>query len=162
MCSLKRFAIDTQAIINFIGGAIGLLALGGLVMTQMPKAWQTTDGWRLEPGRHGMPPLGTVRPLDGTLRAPRDLDQACPAWAYDERETGDHFRPREQLGSIHSAKLDEERMTALCRSNGERSASIRAGFAKACEKAGISDFLIHDLRHTCAAHLISAGCRSPR
>lgn len=43
------------------------------------------------------------------------------------------------------------------RGNGERMVSIRTGFAKACETAGIKDFNIHDLRHTCAAHLISAG-----
>lgn len=43
------------------------------------------------------------------------------------------------------------------RSNGERVVSIRNGFAKACETAGIKDFVPHDLRHTCAAHLISAG-----
>ncbi len=43
------------------------------------------------------------------------------------------------------------------RANGERVASVRNGFAAACKKAGIEDFTIHDLRHTCAAHLISAG-----
>ncbi|MNN84569.1 putative prophage phiRv2 integrase [compost metagenome] len=34
---------------------------------------------------------------------------------------------------------------------------MRKGFNEACKKAGIDDFTIHDLRHTCAAHLISAG-----
>jgi len=43
------------------------------------------------------------------------------------------------------------------RSSGERVISIRTGFAKACATVGIKDFKIHDLRHTCAAHLISAG-----
>lgn len=43
------------------------------------------------------------------------------------------------------------------RSSGERVACIRKGFEAACERAGIKDFVIHDLRHTCAAHLISAG-----
>jgi len=43
------------------------------------------------------------------------------------------------------------------RSSGERVACIRKGFEVACERAGIKDFVIHDLRHTCAAHLISAG-----
>jgi integrase len=43
------------------------------------------------------------------------------------------------------------------RGNGERVVSLRAGFAQACETVGIKDFKIHDLRHTCAAHLISAG-----
>lgn len=43
------------------------------------------------------------------------------------------------------------------RGNGERVLSVRNGFIDACNKAGIVDFTIHDLRHTCAAHLISAG-----
>ena len=30
---------------ELVGGAIGFLVLGGLVMTQMPRAWQTTGGW---------------------------------------------------------------------------------------------------------------------
>lgn len=43
------------------------------------------------------------------------------------------------------------------RGTGERVVSLRKGFEDACTKAGIEDFNIHDLRHTCAAHLISAG-----
>lgn len=45
----------------------------------------------------------------------------------------------------------------FCRSDGERAVSVRVGFENACRKIGIEDFVIHDLRHTCAAHLISAG-----
>lgn len=45
----------------------------------------------------------------------------------------------------------------FARSSGERVACIRKGFEAACERSGIKDFVIHDLRHTCAAHLISAG-----
>lgn len=45
----------------------------------------------------------------------------------------------------------------FARSDGERAVSIRVGFENACKRAGITDFVIHDLRHTCAAHLISAG-----
>lgn len=41
--------------------------------------------------------------------------------------------------------------------NGDRMKSIRNGFESACERAGISNFTIHDLRHTCAAWLVSAG-----
>jgi len=36
--------MDIQAL---IGGILGLLVLGGLVMTQMPREWQTTGGWLL-------------------------------------------------------------------------------------------------------------------
>lgn len=45
----------------------------------------------------------------------------------------------------------------FARGNGERVVCLRKGFNEACKKAGIDDFTIHDLRHTCAAHLISAG-----
>lgn len=30
---------------EIVGGVVGFLVLGGLVMTQMPRAWQTTGGW---------------------------------------------------------------------------------------------------------------------
>jgi integrase len=45
----------------------------------------------------------------------------------------------------------------FCRASGERARSIDLGFRLACASADIKDFCIHDLRHTCAAHLISAG-----
>lgn len=32
---------------EIIGGALGLLVLGALAMTQAPKEWQTTGGWLL-------------------------------------------------------------------------------------------------------------------
>jgi integrase len=39
----------------------------------------------------------------------------------------------------------------------ERIANIKRAFASACRRAGIEDFTPHDLRHTCAAWLVSAG-----
>lgn len=42
-------------------------------------------------------------------------------------------------------------------SDGHRTRDIRHAFRVACEQAGISDFRIHDLRHTCAAWLVTAG-----
>ncbi|MBK5969529.1 MULTISPECIES: tyrosine-type recombinase/integrase [Thiorhodovibrio] len=34
---------------------------------------------------------------------------------------------------------------------------IKRSLATACRRAGISDFRIHDLRHTCAAWLVTSG-----
>lgn len=40
---------------------------------------------------------------------------------------------------------------------GERIESVKTSFSSACEIAGIEDLTVHDLRHTCAAWLVSAG-----
>ncbi len=41
--------------------------------------------------------------------------------------------------------------------NGERVQFMQNGFESACTRAGISDFRVHDMRHTCASWLVSAG-----
>lgn len=46
-------------------------------------------------------------------------------------------------------------------SKGERIASVKKSFATACKAAKVEDFRIHDLRHTCAAWLVSAGVPLP-
>ncbi|WP_288076477.1 site-specific integrase [Pseudomonas sp.] len=60
------------------------------------------------------------------------------------------------MASIRAEKAPSSPWVFI-RGNGERVVSVRNGFTLACKKAGIDDFTIHDLRHTCAAHLISAG-----
>ena len=49
----------------------------------------------------------------------------------------------------------------FCSRQGQRIASVSNGFADACARAGITDFRIHDLRHTCAAWLVSSGVPLP-
>lgn len=41
--------------------------------------------------------------------------------------------------------------------DGNRIQDVKNSFASACECVGIEDFRIHDLRHTCAAWLVSTG-----
>jgi integrase len=45
----------------------------------------------------------------------------------------------------------------FCDRSGERIRDARKGFLAACKTAQIADFRFHDLRHTCAAWLVSAG-----
>jgi len=42
-------------------------------------------------------------------------------------------------------------------SDGGRIGDIKKAFGAACRRAGIADFHIHDLRHTCASWLVSSG-----
>jgi len=44
---------------------------------------------------------------------------------------------------------------------GKRVGDLKRAFATACRRAGITDFHIHDLRHTCASWLVSSGVPLP-
>jgi integrase len=44
---------------------------------------------------------------------------------------------------------------------GKRIASVKHSFTSACKAVGIEDMRVHDLRHTCAAWLVSAGVPLP-
>lgn len=45
----------------------------------------------------------------------------------------------------------------FCHKDGERIKDVKHSFTRACEIAGIEDFRFHDMRHTCAAWLVTAG-----
>ena len=45
----------------------------------------------------------------------------------------------------------------FCNENEERIKGVKLSFATACRRAGITDFRVHDARHTCAPWLVTAG-----
>ncbi len=63
------------------------------------------------------------------------------------------IRSRERYCKEHAPKSP----WVFCHPDGSRIQNLKRSFATACKRAGIEDFRIHDLRHTCAAWLVTAG-----
>ncbi len=57
---------------------------------------------------------------------------------------------------LRSTECPESRWV-FCDETGRRIRSVKRSFATACRRTHIADLCTHDLRHTCAAWLVSAG-----
>ena len=66
---------------------------------------------------------------------------------------------------INRARFRAEKCPAspwvFANDKGARIACVARGFERACRVAGIEDFRVHDLRHTCAAWLVTSGVPLP-
>ncbi len=98
-----------------------------------------------------------------------------PSWRVDSpggpahqgRETAFHSH---QPGCARQALIQRARFRAehcpaslwvFCRVDGSLIQSVKRSFGTAYRRAGIRDFHIHDMRHTCAAWLVTAGVPLP-
>ena len=63
------------------------------------------------------------------------------------------------IAALTALEPDSEKRAGrvFVRKNGEEWGQIRTAFEKAIERAGLSDFRFHDLRHTAASHLAMRG-----
>ncbi len=61
----------------------------------------------------------------------------------------------------HRAKHCPASPWVFSTTSGDRLGDLKRSFATACRRAGIKDFRIHDMRHTCAAWLVTAGVPLP-
>lgn len=80
-----------------------------------------------------------------------------------------YLRPKDQKGKRYDSvplnrraieavrSLQGEHARWVFSAGGQRIQNVRRSFATACKNAGIEDFHIHDMRHTCAAWLVQAG-----
>ena len=55
------------------------------------------------------------------------------------------------------AKYCPDSSWVFCHKDGSQVKDVKRSFSTALKKSGIEDFRVHDLRHTCAAWLVSAG-----
>jgi integrase len=63
---------------------------------------------------------------------------------------------KEMLFGLRKGRRQSEYV--FCRKNGDRILCVKEAFKAACDRAGISDFRFHDLRHTAASLLAAGGC----
>lgn len=103
-----------------------------------------------EPRRHRRRLILEEVPFHMRERVKREVEYR---WKHRQREgtTGPRSALRGQ-GYTHPGSP-----WVFCNTNGHRVQSIKCSWETACRRAGIEDFRIHDLRHTCAAWLVSAG-----
>ena len=95
---------------------------------------QHTKGAR----RRGIPLNAVARSALVSRQRWRDEHAPGSAWVFCRED-------RDEQGVVHWRQIK----------------SVRHSFASACRRAGIEDFTPHDLRHTCAAWLVSAGVPLP-
>jgi integrase len=65
-------------------------------------------------------------------------------------------RIKEMLFGLRKGRRPSEYV--FSRKNGNRILCLKEAFKASCERAGISDFRFHDLRHTAASLLAAGGC----
>nr|WP_276611710.1 site-specific integrase [Thiorhodococcus mannitoliphagus] len=94
-----------------------------------------------------------------------DLDRQMIYLTDRDQKNGKHGSIPLNTGAIAALKRRLQHREQFCPDSpwvfssrqGERIANVRKGFTSACQKAGIEDFHVHDLRHTCAAWLVQDG-----
>jgi hypothetical protein len=94
----------------------------------------------------GGPPGGTSPP-----GAWQYQDWEAPPGTAQQAGARSYFEPDAVPCPAHPGKP-----LGFAHRNGQRIQDVKRAFASACQRAGITDFRIHDLRHTCAAWLVSA------
>jgi hypothetical protein len=100
------------------------------------------------------PAPSTSAPSISTLPPPAPEGKAAPAPVEPQNANARHTL-------LNRARFRAEQCPAspwvFCDQRGQRLANVQKSFVSACTAAGLADFHIHDLRHTCAAWLVQAG-----
>lgn len=97
----------------------------------------------------------------------RDVDMSIPAIIITSSNSKNGKRriiPLNQTAQLAISELHEYRRKhapespwVFTKRNGERLKCLDNAFNRACKRANIQDFRIHDLRHTFASDLVKAG-----